>query len=239
MKRVKSFAKRAIAIATATAVIVGCANTGGGGASSASTGTEDPCNVANSAITGALAGAFLGALMGGKKGAATGAAAGSLVGALACVAINSESKQVKTAQQVDKEYVKVNKKLPNAPELLTYDVKTSANSIQRGTPVTITSTVEVVNGAKEPVREIREELQVFNPDGTAILADPKSKPLAKSVSGGRYENSFVVNMPAQARQGNYTFKTNLYVNNKLTSSRQMQTQVAFNYQEKVMLLASK
>ena len=183
---------------------------------------DDPCSVGSTAVAGAAMGAVLGALINGKKGAVQGAALGGVVGALGCVAVNSNSRQTKTAAQADRDYVKARGALPRDPQVVSYVPQMSNNVIKRGSPMVIKSTVELVNGSVTPITEVREEMVVFDTHGEQIRS--KDKPLVNS-SGGRFENSFELSLPQQAPQGVYTIKTNLYVNGKLMAKRDMSTQL--------------
>jgi hypothetical protein len=193
---------------------------------------QDPCSVGGTAAAGAAVGALLGALLDGKKGAVKGAALGGVVGALGCVAVNSQSRQTKTAAQVDRDYVKTRGALPAEPQVVSYVPQMSNNVVQRGRPMVIKSTVELVNGSVTPITEVREEMVVYDTHGEQIRS--KDKPLVNR-TGGRFENSFELSLPQQAPQGVYTIKTNLYVNDKLMARRDMSTQLVWNGTSGTML----
>jgi len=221
-----------VASVLALSMLAGCATAPSGGASRpasttnpAQAGNDDPCSVGGTALAGALAGALLGAMIDGKRGAVKGAALGGVAGALGCVAINSQSRQTRTAAQVDSDFVKARGALPPEPQVVSYIPRLSNNVVQRGQPMRINSTVELVNGSKTPITEVREELVVYDTHGEAFKT--KAKPLSNR-SGGRFENSFELSLPEQAPQGVYTLKTNLYINNKLMAKRDMSTQVIWN-----------
>ncbi|MET0321782.1 MAG: hypothetical protein ABW069_13785 [Duganella sp.] len=193
---------------------------------------QDPCSVGGTAVAGAAVGTLLGALIDGKKGAVKGAALGGVVGALGCVAVNSQSRQTKTAAQADRDYVKTRGALPAEPQVVSYTPQMSNNVVQRGKPMVIKSTVELVNGSVTPITEVREEMVVYDTHGEQIRS--KDKPLVNR-SGGRFENSFELSLPQQAPQGVYTIKTNLYVNDKLMARRDMSTQLVWNGASGTML----
>jgi len=204
--------QRTIVYVTVTAMLGACATTQGpAGQPAAGADTEDPCGVAMSAVTGALAGALLGSIIDGKKGAVRGAAIGAGTGALACVAINFKSRQTKTASQVEQDYLRSRRTLPAEPEVTAYNAQLQANSVQRGQPLKVHSTLELVNGSSKKVNEVREELVVFNPDGTPFKSG--SKPFTTN-SAGRFENTFELKLPESAPQGVYALQTNAYVNGK-------------------------
>ena len=220
---------RTVVYVTAAAMLGACATPRGQGGSGAvqtgETAEEDPCSVGKSAVAGAVAGALLGALLNGSKGAGQGALAGGTMGAAACVAINYKSQQSKSAAQADADYRKARGALPTEPTVVSYSAQLAANSVKRGQPMKVNSSLEMVNGTTQPVREIREELAIFNPDGSAFKSG--SKPFIANTAG-RYENSFEVKLPEGVSQGVYALKTNVYVNGKLAATRDLRTQVVWD-----------
>lgn len=186
--------------------------------------TSDPCDVTRSALAGAAAGAILGALIAGRQGAATGGLAGGALGAAACYSMNVQSRQTKTAAQADADYQRARGALPVAPTVVAYS-PTMAGSVQRGQKFNINSSLEVVNGRSEAVKEVREELLIYKPDGEQFITS--AKPFTASGSG-RFENSFEVVLPPNAPQGVYALKTNVFVNGKQSASRDLRTQLVWN-----------
>ncbi|WP_416461266.1 glycine zipper 2TM domain-containing protein [Rubrivivax gelatinosus] len=215
--------QRTIACIAATALLGACATTQGPAGDQ--TTDDDPCGVTTSAAVGALAGAVLGGLIDGKRGAVRGAVIGAGTGALACVAINHQSRQTKTAAQAEQDYLKVRKTLPAEPEVTAYAARLESGSVQRGQPLKVNSTLELVNGRGSKVNEVREELVVFNPDGTPFKTG--SKPFTAN-SAGRFENSFELRLPEAAPQGAYALKTNVYVNGKMLATRDLRTQAVWD-----------
>lgn len=218
--------KQALALALMTTMLAGCVTPPGGTDASAQQDQDkDPCSVGGSALVGAATGALLGALIDGKRGALRGALAGGAVGATACVAVNAKSRQTKSAAQVEKEYVKARGRLPAEPQVLSYQPQLATSVVQRGQPIHVNSVVELVNGAKTPITEVREELVVYDQEGKPFKTG--SKPLVNG-SGGRFENNFELTMPKAASQGVYAMKTNLYVNGQLAASRNLNTQLVWD-----------
>jgi hypothetical protein len=229
MSRFKTFQRTAVYI-TGVALLAACAAPNGqrgvGGDNQSGAVTQnDPCSIGMSAVTGALTGAVLGALLDGSKGAAKGALAGGVLGAATCVAINFKSNQTKSAVEADADYRKARGALPTEPKVVSYSTKLASNSVQRGQPLMVNSTLEMVNGTKEPLREVREELAIFNPDGTAFKSG--SKPFSTNTAG-RYDNTFEIKLPAGASQGVYALKTTVFVNGKLAVTRDLSTQVVWD-----------
>ena len=138
--------------------------------------------------------------------------------------MNVQSRQTKTAAQADADYQRARGALPELPAVVAYS-PTMAGTVQRGQKFNINSSLEVVNVRNEPVREVREELVIYNPDGKQF--GTSAKPFAASGSG-RFENSFEVGLPANASQGVYALKTNVFVNGKPSASRDLRTQLVWN-----------
>lgn len=241
-KHMKEHMSRLVALTMMAALASGCATTGTSGMSQgagqygnpAQAQAEDPCGVGASALTGAAAGALLGLLVDGRRGALRGAAAGGLVGALGCVVVNSQSRQTRTAAQVDGDFVRSRGRLPAQPQVVSYQPRLNESTVQRGSPVKVTSVVELVNGATMPVREVKEELVVYGQDGKAFANG--SKPLVNN-SGGRFENTFELTLPKDASQGRYALKTNLYVNGQLSATRDLSTQLVWDGSTGVLVAA--
>jgi hypothetical protein len=233
--------KKLIASALVASLLAGCAvpPPQGGAYRDASTPmpsqatNQDPCSVGQSAAAGAALGALIGGLAKGRKGALKGALAGGAIGAVGCLAINANSRQTRTAAQVDQAYIQSHNRLPAEPQVIAY-TPSIANTAQRGQPVQVNSTVELVNGSQTRVSEVREELQVFDQSGKQFLGG--QKPLVNK-SGGRFENSFVMTLPESASQGMYTMKTTLYVNGRVSATRNLQTQLVMNEGRMIMIAA--
>jgi hypothetical protein len=189
------------------------------------------CQNMNSAGGGVSCNPGYGALLGGALGAAVGendrtkgALIGAGVGALACLAINAYSAQTKTAQQAEDEYKKQNKgKLPPAdPVVQAYDVNVGNNGqIHPGEKVQVISNMTVVQGAAQPVNEVKEVLTLAGPNGTKTA---EKKANEKPGSGG-YQNTFNLSFPSDVAPGAYPITTQLYVNGKQVSERKQQLQI--------------
>lgn len=231
-------ARQMIALTVATALLAGCAAPGGpGGPGGANAQDQDPCSVGSSAAAGAVVGALLGAMVNGKNGALAGAALGGAAGGLGCYAVNVRHRQLRTAAQTDQDYVRAKGALPAQPQVVSYTSQVSNSVVERGKPFTVSSTTELVNGRTEPVSDVREELVLLDPQGKPFKNG--SKPLEnKSNSGGRFQNSFELKLPQGVSQGTYAMKTNLYVNGKLSATRDLQTQLVIR-EDGAMQLASR
>lgn len=225
---------RAISMAVIAAMLSACAVPPQGGAGQASgagaNSVEDPCSVGQSAAAGAAVGALLGALVDGKRGAVRGAALGGVAAAAGCYAVNVRSRQTKTALQANNDYVRARGSLPREPVVVAYSPSLNGQVVTRGRPFTVNSTVELVDGSTQRVDEVREEIVVFDPAGQEIKSGSKQM-ASTNRGGGRFENSFELTLPKGVSQGTYGVKTNLYVNGRLASSRDMRAQLVWDGSE--------
>lgn len=220
-----------------TCLLAGCAMPPQNGAApaDATATTSDPCSVGTTAVAGAAVGALIGALAGGGKGALIGAAAGGVLGGAGCYAVNVRSRQVRTAAQVDHDYVQKRGALPPQPQLVSYNVQVN-NQAVRGKPFTVNTEVELVNGRYQQIHEVKEQIVLLDPKGQPFKNG--TKPLeSQNASGGRFENSFELTLPQGVSQGVYPMKTNLYVNGQLVASRDLSTQLVIDHGEVTVVAA--
>jgi hypothetical protein len=215
---------RTVGCTVAAALLAGCAGPLGG-QDAAYGSAQDPCSVGTGALAGAAVGGLLGAMTGDSSTAAKGAVLGGAAGALLWVAVNYQSRQTTSADQADSDYQRTRGRLPPEPQLVSYTPSLSPPVVQRGRPVKVNSTLELVNGSVQPVSSVREEIVVYNRDGQPFKSG--NKPFT-AAAAGRYENSFEVTLPQNAPQGVYAMKTNVYVNNRLATSRDLQTRLVLN-----------
>lgn len=232
----KRFLQSCSLVLTAS-LLASCATTNGGGANNVnqSANNSEPCNVAAGAMVGALAGAILGGVTGGQKGAIRGAALGTVAGGILCAVVNTQSTQTRTAAQVDQDYQRNRGNLPAQPTVSSYSPRMASSVVQKGQPFQVVSTVELVNGRTEPVREVREELLIYSPDGQLIKNG--SKPFVAN-NAGRFENRFSVNLGADAPQGVYPMKTNLVLNGRVVETRDLRTQIVWNGEQAILVAAN-
>jgi hypothetical protein len=205
-----------LALAVAAAV-AGCAQ--GPRRSAAS---EDPCNP----VVGAVVGGVAGALLGGDRHRTKGALLGAGLGTLACVAYNYQASQTKTAQQVGDEYRKANdNQLPPAPLVTAYRTETTRPTAKGGEEVTVRSNIEVVPGAKEPLRELREEFVVVDPKGVERSKIAKT-PAPAGAGGGAYVSTLQFTFPQGVPPGEYQVQSRLFVNGAPAKTSAVKIQVA-------------
>lgn len=215
---------RTLAVLTACAFLAACATPQGPGGGQQA-GAVDPCNVGQSALMGAAVGALLGGLTDGTRGAISGAAIGTGIAAIACAAMNWRSEQTKTAEQAERDFLRANAALPAQPAVVSYTSRLQSGVAQRGRPMQVASTLELVNGSTARINEVQEKLVVYSPDGTPFRTG--GKPFT-ATTAGRFENSFELTLPQGAPQGVYGLKTKVYVNGNQVAIRNLSAQVVWD-----------
>ena len=197
----------------------GCATTN---TSNGLTSSSGGCNPAVMAGVGAL----LGALAGGREHRGAGAALGAGVGALACIGWNYNSRQTKTAEQVNNTYrASNNGALPEAPKVVAYDIGAAPSAISAGSPMVINSRIAIVGAASGPPPVVEQKIVVGH-DGKEIASARKQA--NPGAGAGEYLTSFKVDLPKGVPQGSYPVSTSLYVNGSLVQSRNTAVQVVMN-----------
>jgi outer membrane lipoprotein SlyB len=184
-------------------------------------GDSQPCNTPVAAIGGAL----IGALLGGRKHRVAGAAVGGAVGAVACVAVNYHSKQVKSAQQVNQEFKGANGgELPMHAAVVRYETRFDPVArIQQGGSSSLDSYIEVAEGTDGAQPIVEEQITLIGPDGKQI------KSIRKQASGGAtagaFETQFAFTMPQGVVEGDYQFQTQLLLNGQDVRNTTLSLQV--------------
>jgi uncharacterized protein YcfJ len=208
-------------VVAATLLVSGCATTQGGG--TVSSQGSDPCDTAKTAAVGAFAGALIGAATGNRRSAVTGAVAGGLIGALACVAINNSSRQTRTAAAVEQDYTRSKGRLPAQPQLVSYQTRVDpTGSIRANSDVRVKTNVEVVRGANDPIREVKEEIVLYDTDNKEFKRSAK---ILNQGSGGGYETDWNFKLPSGVTQGQYMVKTFVSVNGQVLAQRETRMQL--------------
>lgn len=202
---------KGISLLLITVMIASCSTQGG-----VAQGDEE-CDTARSAGAGALIGGLLGAAIDGKKGALKGAAAGAVVGGLGCIAMNYRSKQVRDATEVNKEYQKKNQQLPEKPLVTAYSLQAPKQAV-RGNPVSVNSSITVVDGRNQAVNSVEEKLYIVNSSGERKQIKSKQAQGTDMSSGGAYSNSFSFTPPTGVAEGNYRLESEVYVNDQLAKT---------------------
>jgi outer membrane lipoprotein SlyB len=211
----RSTGLRTLALATATALLATACATKGGAAA------DDPCNP----VVGAVVGGAVGALIGGDKHRTRSVAIGAGLGALACMAVNYNSRQTRSAEQVGDDYRRRNGELPPAPVVTAYSVQSARNSARAGEDVTVTSSIEVVPGRSEPLKELREEFVILDPKGVERSKLAKT-PAPTGSRGGAYVSTLQFTFPQGVPPGAYQVQSRLFVNGKPAQTSAVSIQVA-------------
>ena len=235
---IQSASRRAMAAAIAVAMLVaGCAAPGPGTGGMAQSSAPTNGNTAPSAGLGfdcnpaiaAGVGAVLGGLIGGGKNTLRGAAVGAGLGALACVALNYQTQQVKSAKQVQDEYKAAHRgTLPEQATLVRYDTSFAPTSIRPGQKAQTASYIEVAPGTRDMTPTVEEELTLYKPDGS--VGTTVRKPVSPTNGSGGFKGGFAIPMPEGVPQGVYPLKTALYLNGKRVGGQDGKLQIVQNGQ---------
>lgn len=169
------------------------------------------CSPAAAAMIGAALGALIADDNRGK-----GAAIGAGLGALACYIVNAQSRQTQPPAEVDRRYRSESQgALPEQPLVTAFDTAFSAGgAVRPGQEARVVSQITVVSGSREPVREVVEVLEVFEPnapDRVMLRAEKRSEEGARS---GGIQNTFTIRLPEGLAAGSYAARTVLYVNGR-------------------------
>ena len=207
-----------IGVALPVAVVFGlsgCATPGGTGEGSDTQASSD-CNPA----IGALIGGILGGLIDGNS-RGRGAAIGAGVGALACIAANALTKQTRTAQQVEDNYRAQNKgSLPTESRVDRYNVSINpSDSVKAGGKFQVVSTIDVIQGSRLPIRELKERVTLFRSDRPSEVLATLDKVASQDAVSGTFENTFSFAIPQGVPQGSYPVQTILYLNGQVVDQR--------------------
>lgn len=190
-------------------------------ATPAGSGGDDPCNP----VVGAVIGGAVGALLGGDRHRGRGAAVGAGVGALACIAMNYNARQTRSAEQVGDDWRRARGELPPAPLVTAYRTQAARASARAGEDITVTSTIEVVPGRTEPLKELKEEFVIVDPRGVERSRLEKT-PAPAGSRGGAYVSTLQFTFPQGVPPGAYRVQSRLFVNGKPAQESAVNIQVA-------------
>lgn len=180
----------------------------------------DPCN----AVAAAIGGALVGALLAGKHDRAGGALAGGVVASAACLAVNYNSRQVKSAQQVSQEYMQQRGALPERAALVRYDTRFDPSAtIKGGGTSNVVSYIEVIPGRDRVQPLVEEEITLYGPDGKLLKTVRKTP--SSTASAGAFQSQFALAMPEGVPQGVYPLHSAIYVNGKVARTSDLRLQI--------------
>ncbi len=193
---------------------------------------DNPCSTEKSVVVGGVIGGVFGRILGIPGGSRAGMVLSGTVAGLGCYEYNVRTLQSKTAAQADADYQKSNPAPTPEPVVVSYSAQAEAATAARGQPLKLSSVVELVDGAQQPVREVREELVISNPDGKPF--GTASKPFV-ATTAGRFENTFEIKLPEKAAVGVYRLKTALFVNGAAASTRDLDVQLVWSGQDATLV----
>lgn len=201
-------AKFALCVGASTLLLSSCA--------SLDSGTALKCGAF------ALGGAAIGAALDGKKGAGKGA----IAGLAACALVEIVSRQTRSKDEVETEYRSANKgKLPSQAEVVAYQTTLNPNPVlKHGDALKVQSTIRVVAGTSEEVREVKEVLIAYAPSGEEFKRGEKKANAAEG--SGEFLNTFTLRLPDGAPDGEYRIETKLLINGREVSAQPQSIQLA-------------
>ncbi len=94
-----------------------------------------------------------------------------------------------------------------------------------GEDITVTSSIEVVPGRDEPLKELREEFVILDPRGVERSRLQKT-PAPAGSRGGAYESTLQFTFPQGVPAGAYRVQSQLFVNGKPAQATAVDIQVA-------------
>jgi hypothetical protein len=160
------------------------------------------------------------------EAAVVGAAAGGALGALTCVAVNAQTRQTASAEEVDREARRrAGGVAPSQPTVVAYRMQVQPTTpVPLGRPISVMSAVEVANGSSETVVDLQETLVLVDPEGAQYPLSEKPMGAASS-RAGRFENTFTFTIPVNVSQGNYRAITRLRLNGKVVAQQEQPIRV--------------
>jgi len=206
---------RILCAALAAALLAGgCATNGGTSASPfpASSSGEQQCNPALAAALGGALGALI-----YEDNRAKGALVGAGLGALACAIINASSKPTQPPAQVEANYRSAHQgSLPDRPAVAGYETVYGPDAgYAPGGEVRIVSDISIVGGNRESVRELKEVVEILNPQDRREVLLRAEKLSDIPAAGGGVQNTFRIRLPGNMNPGAYPVRNSLYVNGRL------------------------
>lgn len=191
-----------------TLVVAGCATPGGSGTGVAGDQQTSECNPIVLAVIGGVM-----CNLASKKGhKTTNTAVCAALAGFACYAFNNyKASQVKTAKEVSDDYLRTNRSLPDRPMVTNYVTRVDPSRANVGGNVHADTDITVVPGRQGGPTSIQEEWIMVDATGEKWLG-PKKKPVNSSQKeGGQYKGGFDLKLANELPQGQYEFRSVLYV----------------------------
>lgn len=218
----KLLAVRSIAVSVGLSLSVSACVTTSGPGNGVQAAGDDGCNAGFFALGGAIAGALL---SGGSKDTLKNASIGAALAGGACMAMNYQAKQTRTAQQVQGDYKIANKgALPDQAKLVRFDATLApVAKIAPGGQTALNSEIEVIAGTRDTQSPLIEvEMAMTRPDGKVQTS---RKVVNEGQGAGGYQSTFNLKMPKGVPEGEYPLKTTVYLNGKAAGSKNLRLQI--------------
>lgn len=211
-------ARSAALLVAASLALNGCAvprqggNGGQSGGQPNQAGGSDVAQVCSPVVVGIGAALACAALAKGNNRVRTGAACAA-VAVTACYLANSyKAEQVRTAKQVEDEYLQRNPQLPEKTVVTAYRSEVNPRgAVSKGQQVNLNSTIVAVQGRSDRSVVVEEELGIVDAQGEA-WGKPVRKAANSSNQAGEFRTSFTIPISDGWSQGVYTLRRTLYVN---------------------------
>jgi len=160
------------------------------------------------------------------------AAACAALAVASCTAFNNyQVKQAKTAQQVGEEFVKDKGALPEEATLVDYKASFAPTTVvARGQKVDASVEMSVVPSRNGGPVLIEEEWSMYDAKGEKWLGPVRKTVNAASKEAGSYVGGFSLNLPKELPQGNYEFRSRVYLNGAEVRSNVNPIQVAASWE---------
>ncbi len=147
--------------------------------------------------------------------------------------IDYQTEQVSNENQVIDDYKKEHKQLPEEPVLVSYVSSLKPGDVVKvGSPISITSSLEVVRGSSKKDIEIKEKITIFDNEDHEKELKSLTKVVNKDTKAcGAFENAFTFKLPKGMPQGIYPIKTFVIVDGKTFEPKENRMQLVINHDE--------
>ena len=132
------------------------------------------------------------------------------------ILINATSRETRSPAEVEGEYrAGHGGRLPEVPTVSVYDTAyNAAGGARPGQEARIVSSITLVRGTREPVREMSEVLEILDPAKPESVLVRAEKRVEEAGRGGAVQNTFNIRLPQGMASGNYPARSQLYVNGR-------------------------
>lgn len=214
--------RRATIISGVIVVLHGCA-TPTGNMDASTTSSAEATNVAAICAAVGLVGFGACTLLsdgsrGRKVGTGLACAAAAVIG---CYVLNSyKAEQTRTAQEVEADYRRTNRQLPENPTLVAYSTDLNPKgSIARGKEIVAKSAIRVVPGRSQGPIKVEEEASVVDAGGE-VWGNPVRKQSNANGEAGEFRTTFTIPVHEKMSQGIYEIRKKVFINGSETRTNQ-------------------